>query len=117
MIVTAKYDGKIDEGREARIHKVFDRCGVRLGVHEPLTPEQVARGEFSVAFTDVEWTSNHDGTWTHLRIYLGDDEHDRAKRLASELRACGMVVGIGSDDVEDDVYCDEEDDEEDDEVK
>jgi hypothetical protein len=69
--------------------------------------EPIETGEMQVGFSDVDWTT------------YGDDEDDStstrlSERLASELRSCGMVVGIGSDDVEDDDYYDEEDDEEDD---
>jgi hypothetical protein len=110
MIVTAKYDGKKDEARENRIHKVFDRCGVRLAVFDP--DIELAPGQFQVGFSDVDWASYGDGDdeETRLRIHVEDEEHDRAERLASELRCCGMVVGIGSDDVEDDLdYYDDED--------
>jgi hypothetical protein len=38
MIVTAQYEGKIDQAREDRILKAFERCGVRLAVHSPIMP-------------------------------------------------------------------------------
>ena len=45
-----------------------------------------------VTFSDVNWYSNMDGTETQLEIYV--DDPLRATRLASELRACGMVVHV-----------------------
>jgi hypothetical protein len=81
FVVTATYEGKMDKRREQRIHAAFGRCGVRLSV-------------------SVEWTSNEDGTQTELTIYV--DDHERAARLKSELRACGLLVGtaaqVNSDD-------------------
>ena len=93
FVVTATYEGKMDKRREQRIHAAFKRCGVLLPVLQPLTPEQQANGEFPIAFTNVEWISNEDDTETELTIYV--DGHERATRLASELRACGLQVGMG----------------------
>ena len=93
FVVTATYEGKMDKRREQRIHAAFERCRVRLPVLvEPLTPEQQANGVIPISFTNVEWTSNEDGTQTELTIYV--DGHERATRLASELRACGLLVGM-----------------------
>ena len=72
IIVTAKYEDKIDDRREQRIHAVFERCGVS-------------------ARLDLDWTSNEDGTNNELEIFIGDDL-ERANGLAAELRACGMIV-------------------------
>jgi hypothetical protein len=71
IILTAKYEGKIDDRREQRIHAAFKRCGV------------------SPRF-DVDWTSE-DETDHELEIFVGDGL-ERANRLAAELRACGMIV-------------------------
>ena len=100
FVVTATYEGKMDKRREERIHAAFKRCGVRLPVVKPLTPEQLANGEFPVFFSNIEWISNEDGTETELTIYVNGDE--QATRLKSELRACGLLVGtaaqVNSDD-------------------
>jgi hypothetical protein len=45
-----------------------------------------------VLWSDVNWNGNMDGTGTELEIYV--DNPLRATRLASELRACGMVVHV-----------------------
>jgi hypothetical protein len=94
FVVTATYEGKMDERREQRIHAAFKRCGVRLPVVEPLTPEQLANGAFPVFFSDIEWLSNEDNTQTELTIYI--DGHEQATRLKSELRACGLLVHLQS---------------------
>jgi hypothetical protein len=72
FIVKATYHGKIDARREQRIDAVLDRCGVG--------------GNWG-----VQWLSYP----TELRIEIAGDE--RATRLASELRACGLLVSIGPD--------------------
>jgi hypothetical protein len=76
FIVTAIYEGKLDERREQRIHDVFMRCGIRAA--------------------EIEWTaegtSENDLTSNQLTFTIG--EHERAVRLGSELRACGLMVSI-----------------------
>jgi hypothetical protein len=108
FIVTAEYEGKMDDRREDRIHAVFERCGVdcTLRVSHPPVPiddgvsDVDHSGELQIGFSDVEWCENQngDGTGTELTIHIG--EHERATRLASELRACGLRVGITTEEVE-----------------
>jgi hypothetical protein len=76
FIVTAIYESKIDEPREQRIHAVFKRCGIRAA--------------------EIEWTAegtSEDDLTSHQLIFT-IDEHERAVRLGSELRACGLMVSI-----------------------
>ena len=95
FVVTATYQGKMDKRREQRIHAAFKRWDVLpLAPAEPLTPEQQANGEFPVFFTNVEWTSNEDDTQTKLTIYVRG--HERATRLQSELRACGLQASVAA---------------------
>ena len=98
IIVTARYEGKIDDRRERRIHAAFERCGVRMGVFKvdetadgELRKADGADGEMTFGFSDVEWTLNEDETDHELEIFVGDGV-ERANRLAAELRACGMIV-------------------------
>lgn len=95
MMVSAEYRGKMDEAREGRVHKVFERYGVRFGEPSPVLSKALG---VRATVSDVEWTCNADGTWNRLKIHIDEEERERAVRLASELRACGMVVGVGSDD-------------------
>jgi hypothetical protein len=76
MFVTAFYQGKMDDRREQRIHEVFRRCGVH--------------GKY-----DINWTSNDDHTGHEITIVV--DHKEGATRLASELRACGLMVSIEAD--------------------
>lgn len=86
LFVTAKYEGEIGERRERRIHDVFERCGVRMPVLDNKWQQ--------IGHADVEWCE--DKTGHELKIHVGEDR-ERANRLASELRACGMMVGIGTE--------------------
>jgi hypothetical protein len=90
MIVTAQYQGKMDERREQRIHAAFKRCDVQTAAHSAYVLKSGDGSEIPVMFTNVEWTSNEDGTDTELTIYV--DGCERATRLASELRACGLMA-------------------------
>ncbi len=90
FLVKARYEGEIDDRREQRIHAAFDRCGVRVGVFS--TADAIEPGEVRVGFSDVDWSQgeNDDGEIEHqIEIYVGDRE--RAVRLVSELKACGMI--------------------------
>jgi hypothetical protein len=89
VIVKAQYAGKINGRREERVHAALTRCDVRL--FEPV-PEVKGKAGFS----DLEWTENEEGRGeTKLTICVAEQE--RATRLASELRACGMMVAIELD--------------------
>ncbi|MFZ2078922.1 MAG: hypothetical protein WAV38_20165 [Xanthobacteraceae bacterium] len=78
VIVTATYKGEIDARRERRIKAAVERCG-ELWVR-------------------VDWTEHKFGghITTELTIAICDD-HERAIRLASELRACGLMVGVATE--------------------
>jgi hypothetical protein len=78
----------MDEKREQRIHAAFKRCDVRTTLRSSLIRDDEVQGQFS----GLEWTAKQDGTETELEICV--DDVARATRLASELRACGMVVGV-----------------------
>src|SRR5262249_38227271 len=71
FVVKAQYAGGMDIKREERIHEAFERCVVRVT-------------------RDLLWLENK-GT-TEIEIEL--DEHARAERLASVLRACGLTVTV-----------------------
>ena len=90
FIVKARYQPKMDEKREQRIHAAFERCDVK--VSRFALPSVIEDDAVQVHFSDVDWVANEDGTETQLEIYVGDVS--RATRVASELRACGMVVGM-----------------------
>jgi hypothetical protein len=79
FIVTASYEGKIDVRRERRIHAAFKRCGVCL-----------CRSEYGGG--DVNWMQNDAATDHEIEIWV--DQRERATRLASELRANGLIVNI-----------------------
>jgi hypothetical protein len=49
---------------------------------------------FQSAYSDVEWLSSADEN--ELIIHV--DESERVTRLASELRACGLMVSIATED-------------------
>jgi hypothetical protein len=89
-ILKACYHPAMDEKREQRIHAAFKRCDVGTTLLSP--PSLVTDDEVQVQFSGLEWTAKQDGTETELEICL--DDVARATRLASELRACGMVVGV-----------------------
>jgi hypothetical protein len=109
IIVTAKYEGEIDK---QRIHAVFERCGVCMFRPSALpgAPQyEVFKDgpgdeEITIGFSDVRWNSNFDLTKTlvkrnerhKLEIFVGDSLK-RAIRLAAELRACGMMVAIATE--------------------
>jgi hypothetical protein len=84
FLVTATYNGKIDERRDRRIRDACRRCGART---EPYHDENgVPIGSYS----DIDWTII--GNNEHkLRIYMRTRE--QAVRLVSELRGCGLLVG------------------------
>jgi hypothetical protein len=94
-IVKAQYAPKLDEKREKRIHAALDRCNVKQAVFSlPAAIDGDADAvPFQSRFSELDWMANEDGTETELEIYVGADPL-RAARLASELRACGMVVGV-----------------------
>jgi hypothetical protein len=81
FLVTATYNGKIDERRERRIHDACRRCGARSEAY----PD-----ENDVSYSDIEWTMTNDNEH-ELRIYMRNRE--RAIQLVSELRGCGLLVG------------------------
>ena len=89
FIINASYGPKIDERREQRIHDALERCGVQIGYSLPGTMDGK---EIQMVFSEVDWNSNRDGSANELEIYV--DDPLRATRLASELRACGMVVHV-----------------------
>ena len=102
IIVTAKYEGKIDDRHKRRIQAVFERCGIRAppGPDFPTTEEETSEIDFSSgewemiptdSFSDASWSRNEDGTENEFDIFVGDGL-ERANRLAAELRACGMIV-------------------------
>jgi hypothetical protein len=88
MIVTAKYEGTMDEKRGQRVLDAFERCGVRLAVFDP--DEKIEPGEMHIGFSDVDWSQDEDGE--ELEIHF--DDHERATRLAAELRSCGLRVAV-----------------------
>jgi GGDEF domain-containing protein len=95
MQVFATYAAKMTERREQRIRAALKQCGAC--VIRGSTVGRFGDEEFRVYFTDISWTSNEDGTWTELRVDIGDDM-ERGARLAAELRACGMVASVQCDD-------------------
>ena len=82
FVVTATYEGKMDQRRKQRIYAALERCDLWM----PAVPSS------GFSYPDVNWTSNEDGTETDVEIYVKG--HERATRLASELRACGLLVSI-----------------------
>jgi hypothetical protein len=90
FIITACYEPKMDKRREQRINAALERCDVRLGV--PMPGMMFNGQEVQCFYSDVNWNSDMNGTETQLEIYV--DDALRATRLASELRACGMVVHV-----------------------
>ena len=93
--VSAYYEPKMDKRREKRIDASLDRCGVRRAVFSlpAIVDGDDASAPFQVQFSDIDWTMNEDNTETTLEIHV--DDIARALRLASELRACGMMVSVG----------------------
>jgi hypothetical protein len=80
--VHAHYDKEMDERRETRIRAAITRCDAwgRTG-------------------SRVDWEGEGDDprkpVKTKLEIYV--DEQERAQRLASELRGCGMAVAVSQE--------------------
>jgi hypothetical protein len=91
FVVTAAYEPKMDEKRERRIHTALDRCDVKRGVDTGLRG-QVGGHSFPIRFSEIDWIALEDGSQTELTIHV---DEKRAKKLASELRACGMIVTVG----------------------
>jgi hypothetical protein len=120
FIVTAKYTGQIDDRRERRIHAVFERCGLRLSDDQREQRKQHAQAVVERAGRPYDVYANfglgpeYDVTWVKQfaaedaldfdlvisgcakiaseELSITVDEQERATRLASELRACGLVV-------------------------
>jgi hypothetical protein len=93
-MVTAIYEPKMDKKREKRINAALDRCNVKRAVH--MGNAATEDGDyFPICFSEINWMSCKDGSGTELEISV-DDDRERAKRLASELRACGMVTAIAT---------------------
>jgi hypothetical protein len=88
FLIDAKYAPKMEAKREARIYALMDRFGVKMSVYTIHQDGSITAGDFS----ELDWCSCEDGTDTHLEIFVAEQE--RAKRLASELRACGMVTAV-----------------------
>lgn len=76
FIVRGYYEPKMDEKRAARIRSAMKRYRIAHVLHPG----------------DFEWTVNLDDAETEIKIFV--DDLSRANRLASELRACGMIVGM-----------------------
>lgn len=86
-IIQARFLGALGERREKRINDVLDRfdawklvpSGQRLKLNE----------EEDVEFmhSAVDWNEDEDGTQIEFAI-----EDEKAVRIASELRACGLMV-------------------------
>jgi hypothetical protein len=93
FIVTARYQGKMDKRREQRIYTACDRYGVRVVAHPVYVLMAEDGSKIPITRTDIEWTQNDDGSDHGLKIYI--DDRERATRLASELRACGLMVSVG----------------------
>jgi hypothetical protein len=82
LVITASYAPKLEKRREERIHAaLFDKHKVRV--------------------TELDWMGGAGDTDTEIEIYIdGNESHgrgdpqERATRLASDLRACGMAVTI-----------------------
>jgi hypothetical protein len=91
FIITAHYEPKMDERREQRILDALERCDVTMD--DPMPGLRFNGQEVQGTYSDVDWKQGEDGTETQLEIYAGNDP-TRASRLASELRACGMVVNV-----------------------
>ena len=90
--VIATYAAKMTERREQRIRAAFKQCDVHA-VRATMTG-RFGEEDFPIVLSDIDWTSGEDGTETELKIFIGDDDMERATRLASELRACGMVASV-----------------------
>ena len=84
--VHARYYKEMDERRETRIHDAITRCDA-WGL-------QAAGEGWSVSRVDweIEGDDPTKPVATKLEIYVGEEE--RAQRLASELRGCGMAVAV-----------------------
>ena len=104
LFVVANYEPEMTERCEQRINAVLGRCGVLVegqrfvevsGAPAFPPPASVERRIKSV--TDFDWTMHDDGTNTRLVICMGDDT-ERAERLASELRCCGMIASVVHED-------------------
>jgi hypothetical protein len=88
--VSAYYEPNMDNRREKRINAALDRCGVRRAAY--IGDGDEGSGPFPIYFSDIDWEACEDNTETMLEISV--DDKARALRLASELRACGMVVSV-----------------------
>jgi hypothetical protein len=99
-MLTARYEPKMTKKREARICEALDKSGVRWGIGN--TPDfcgEIDGQTFPIYFSDVDWMCEDEDKNTELEISMRDrgglsPVKDRADRLASELRACGMIVSI-----------------------
>jgi hypothetical protein len=110
-IIQARYTGTLDEHRDKRIHSVLDRFDAWKAVPSGQRFE-VDGGVAELMHSAVEWNEAErveDGESVTEIIFKIED--DKAERIASELRACGLVVTMPAshDDV---VRLDEEEDDE-----
>ena len=83
MMIKAQYNGKLTARREQRIEDVLRRFDAFKSVR---SGQFLANGS-ELLFTNVEWNQSEDGTDLTFPI-----EDAKAERIASELRACGLVV-------------------------
>lgn len=80
--IQARFVGALSERREKRINEVLDRFDVWKFVP---SGQYVNGQEFQ--HTAVDWNEDEDGTEITFKI-----EDDKAERITSELRACGLIV-------------------------
>jgi hypothetical protein len=86
--IQARFVGVLGERREERINSVLQRFDAWK--HQPSGYHfKTENGDVEIMHTAVEWIEDKvDGT----TITICEIEDDKAERITSELRACGLVV-------------------------
>jgi hypothetical protein len=90
FLVHANYGPKLDKRREERIHAALTRCDA-WGNRPPLLGS-INDQDVQVHFSNVNWCSSDNNKDTEIEIYV--DTEERARRLAGELRCCGLAVAV-----------------------
>jgi hypothetical protein len=98
--VVAQYAPKMSERRRQRILAVIKQSGANLEKWRE-SSVRLDTGLVMVGWSDdVKWTSNDDYAETELIVHFDRVGHgrERAVRLASDLRRCGMVANVEAHD-------------------
>jgi hypothetical protein len=81
LVITASYAPKLEKRRETRVHAALNEHGVRI--------------------TELDWMVWPGSVGTEIEVYVDSkeehgrgDPNERASRIASALRACGLVVNV-----------------------